>query len=833
MAALPAGAQQEPALERAVDFRADVHPLLQTRCFRCHSGANPKAGVRLDRRPEILGETTGRPLAVPGKSAESRLIHLVAGLVEGEVMPQKGERLSAREVALLRAWIDQGLPWDESLLPSTLLSDHWAFQPIRRPAVPGMTWGRNPVDAFVGEGHRKRGLAPAPEASKRTLIRRLSLDLTGLPPTPEEVAAFVEDASPDAYEKLVERLLASPHYGERWGRHWLDVARYAESEGYESNHPRPYAWRYRDYVVSSFNSDKPFDRFIREQVAGDELEPASDENLVATGFLAAARLSSNEEDKALQRNDVLVDIVNAAGASFLGLTIACAQCHNHKWDPVSQRDYYRLQAFFVKGMPNNLALGDPALWAEFNAKKPLEYEALVQLRQALYEKGRQRFIERAKSKMAPEMLAALALPDEKRTPAQRELFRQADLAFQATPGGYEAAIPQEDKALYNEARKRVDDLKKKMGVEEPQTWGFYSPATSPHAVAVLPSIGFYPLPYEPAELRRATGYLRIRGEVHRRGPAVPPGWPEVLGATPPGAAGERPRTALADWLAGRGNPLTARVWANRVWHYHFGRGLVATPGDFGMRGAAPSHPELLDWLACELIEGGPSTGAPAEPSLGASASTPLGAGWSTKRLHRLIVTSAAYRQAARPHAGNASIDPDNAFLWRWEPRRLEAESIRDSALAASGELDRRPGGAYVAADQADRTLRRSLYLMQRRDGVMAMQSLFDAPTMNESCSGRHVSTVALQPLYLLNSAFMVDRARALAARVRARAGPDRRAQAEAAFELALARPPDEPERRAATDYLESADVEPSDGVSARLVQFCQVVLNLNEFVYID
>ena len=803
---------RQGADRETVDFRRDVYPLLKSRCFECHTGRTSKAGVRLDYRPEILGETNGHPLVVPGRGAESLLLRRVTG-AEGDekVMPPKGKRLTDPEIGLLRAWIDQGLSWDESLLPSTVTSDHWAFQPVRRPVVPRVKnpdWVRTPVDAFVASAHAARGLVPAPEASRRVLIRRLALDLTGLPPEPEEVRRFLTDRSEDATERQVERFLESPRYGERWGRHWLDVARYADSEGYESNHTRPYAWRYRDYVVDSFNRDKPYDRFIREQIAGDEIRPYADENLIATAFLASARLSSNEEDKGMQRNDVLVDVVNATGAALLGLTLKCAQCHSHKFDPISQRDYYRLLGFFAKGQPNNLVLKGRALWKEFNAQKPPEVDALFELRQVLFEKGRQGFIADAKKSMSPEMLAALEVPDGDRTPAEYELARQADLLFQATPGGYERYIPADDKKLYGETKRKLEQLRKKMKVSTPQVWGFYSPATSPTHVDVLPMKAFYPLPYEPEALRRAVPYLLIRGDVHRRGPKLTPGWPAVLGPTPDGIAGKRPRTALADWLTHRDNPLVARVWVNRVWHYHFGRGIVATPGDFGVKGARPTHLGLLDWLAAELMENG----------------------WSTKHVHRLIVNSATYRQSSRGRAPGGKVDPENRFFRRWRPRRLEAETIRDSALAVAGELDRRAGGAFVPQDQAAGSVRRSLYLMQKRDSFPAFQTMFDGPLANESCARRNVSTVALQPLFMLNNPFMVKRARALAGRVTERTAGDLCAQVGQAFELALGRPPGTDEREAGEAFLREA---PAGGARARLVHFCHALLNVNEFVYIE
>ncbi len=360
-----------------VDFRKDVYPLLQKRCFECHEGEKSESGHRLDVRNEILGYSTGDPLAQPGKAAESRIIEHVRSPIPEERMPpvENGEGLTEKEIGLLWAWIDQGLAWDETLLPQPLsTSDHWAFQEIKRPTTPRVNreeWVRSPVDAFIAEKQESSGVRPAEEAAAGALVRRLYLDLTGLPPTPDEVTAFVSDQSPDAYGRLVDRLLDSPHYGEHWARYWLDLSRWGESHGYQHDIPRPYAWRYRDYLISSFNADKPYDRFITEQLAGDELRPYSDENLVATGFLAAARISGNDMDKAAQRNDVLVDIVNATSSAILGLTMECAQCHNHKFDPLSQRDYYRMQAFFVNGQLGNLSL------REAGSPNPTDFEKWV------------------------------------------------------------------------------------------------------------------------------------------------------------------------------------------------------------------------------------------------------------------------------------------------------------------------------------------------------------------------------------------------------------------------------------------------------------------------
>lgn len=725
-----------------VDFARDIYPLLQQHCFRCHEGREAQSGYRLDVRAELLGETNGEPLATPGKSGESRLIKRVAALDAKLRMPPagEGESLSAAQIGTLKDWIDQGLTWDDNLLPPpSPRSEHWAFQPVARPRIPAVErreWLRSPVDAYIAAVHERQRLPPNPAAGRARLWRRVSFDLVGLPPEPEDVDEFVSDETPDALSRRVDRLLASPRYGERWGRHWLDVARWAESEGFESNHMRPYAWRYRDYVVASFNHDLPFDRFLREQLAGDELEPNADEQLVATGFLAAARLSSNEEDKGLQRNAVLVDVVNMVGESVLGLTFGCAQCHNHKFDPITQRDYYRIQALFVNGQPGNLVLRDPVLT---NA-----YESL---------------------------------------------------------------------------KKKIAAIEKDLP-DRPQTWGYYSPATGRTAVEVLPMKGFYPLAYDPDELRRAAAYLLVRGDVHRRGPKVDAGWPTVLELRERGEGQDVARARQAgitrsefvDWLVDPRHPLTARVWANRVWQYHFGRGIVATPGDFGLKGAPPTHPELLDFLAAECLE----------------------RGWSTKHLHRLIVTSSVYGQSSHTQPVGQQRDPANQYWWRFEPRRLEAEAVRDSLLAVAGQLDLGAGGK---SDEEKSSRRRSLYVTQKRDQLPEIQRLFDGASANEACGRRSVSTVSLQPLYLLNGTLAVELSARFADRVRSLAPADSRRQIDLAFRLTLGRPPHAEEDEAARRFLDqaaetsAAEVEGAEWPPWR--QFCQLLLNLNEFVYLE
>jgi hypothetical protein len=781
-------------------FRRDVVPILETRCFSCHRGNDAIASYRLDLRAELLGETTGKPLVKPGDGANSRLLHVVQGKVPNKLMPRKGPRLTEREIDVLRAWIDQGLAWDDKLFPADVKSDHWAFQPIVAPAIPkavNATWIATPVDAFIAAKHRELGLKPAPLADARTLHRRLSLDITGLPPNGSN--------ADETWDFQVEKTLASPHYGERWGRHWLDVARFAESEGYESNHLRLHAWRYRDWVVNAFNRDLPFKDFVRQQLAGDEITPYADEHVIATGFLAAARLSSNEEDRIRQRNDIHVDIVNTTASAFLGLTMSCAQCHNHKFDPITARDYYRFMGFFVKGQPGNLALREPKLWAEYDAKKPQGYDVALSERDSLYALAQERKYDEVRKELSPAQLQALALPREERTLEQDKWAREADLLFQSTAAQFERMLTPDEKKRYDAAKKAVTEMEKWM-VEKPQSFGFYSPSLSPHTISVLPMKGFYPLAFEPKSLAKAKAFLYESGDAHRPAFAVEAGWPSVLGngfSSPKQDKGELSRSALADWLTSDQHPLAARVYVNRIWQHHFGRGLVATPNDFGVKGAPPTHPELLDWLASELLRTG-----------------------STKHIHRLIVRSSVYRQAATGDGANAKRDPDNQYYWRWSPRRLEAEAIRDSFLAVSGELDRTIGGP---SSGDDKSLRRGLYLLQKRDVPPIQQALFDGPiAMTESCAKRQTTTVALQPLYLLNSKFSVERAHALAERVKKEAGDDRARQIAVVYRVALGRTPNARERELGERFFERLAGHPT-----AIDHYCQAIMNLNEFVTIE
>ncbi len=795
-----------------VDFAKEILPLLEERCFGCHTGTEAVSGIRLDARAEILGETNGESLVHFERPDSSRLLIAVRHADPEKRMPRDDEALTEEEISLLTRWVNARLPWDDAALPPPKAPPHWAYQPLRRPAVPPTrdAWVRTPVDAFVAERLAEAGLTPNPPAALEILVRRVALDLMGLPPAALDREEFA--AGRLTWEALIERYLASPRYGERWGRHWLDVVRWAESEGYESNHPRPHAWRYRDYVVDSFNRDRPFDQFLTQQIAGDELPEYSDENLIATGFLAAARISSNEEDKWLQRNDVNVDVVNAVGEAFLGLTWHCAQCHNHKFDPISARDYYSLQAFFVRGQPVDAALRDPELVAEYAELIPPEYEPARKLKQALFDKIRPRIVEQEKSRLTEQEWAAWSKPLAERTPSEELLARRVDLTFQKASGSLEKFIPEEDRTLYDEVKRKVAALEKSCP-PIPQTYAWYSPATSPHRLEVLPALGFYPIPFDETYYRELQTYLMVRGDVHNIGPVVKPDVPAILRERLPlNTASETPtRRDLARWMTDPRHPLTARVWVNRIWQFHFGTGLVETPGDFGVNGARPTHPELLDWLACELIDNG----------------------WRTKHVHRLILHSAAYRFSTAARDEAVAADPENRWLWRFDPRRLEVEAIRDSMLAVSGRLDESLGGPSVPEDQREASTRRSLYLFQKRGKPTAMLNLFDGPNeAAESCGRRILSTSPLQSLYLLNDQFTLECARAIAADVTSIEG-DSPARIAIVFQRILGRVPSPGEVGVSLRLLEQVADRAAEESESPWTLLCQALLNTSEFVYLE
>jgi len=788
------------AVERKVSFEKDVIPILRRSCFDCHQGGNPESGVRLDYHAKLLGESDGIPLVLVGQSGASRLIEVVAGQDSQKQMPPKdySEKLSDEEIGILRAWIDQGASWDEDLLPNpnrVAAQQHWAFQAIRRPAIPDAEFltkdnaedkalgalTTNPIDAFIARQHEQEGVFASPRANRATLIRRLYLVLHGMPPTSEQLTAHLNEGG--SWSKIVEDILSSPHYGERMARHWLDSARWAESEGYAQNNARPHAWRYRDYVINSFNHDTSYAHFLRQQIAGDEMEPYSDENLIATGFLAAARISADDLHFYRAENDMYTDIVNTLSRSILGLTIGCARCHDHKFDPITQRDFYRLKAFFTKGFPGNLVLND--------AKHPESVHQIAGDLLAFDLQVRKRVLSTGFEKEPEEVRNLLTSSESSRTLQQEREFRPHRTRMNIQIAGCNSFRIMEDE------QKRLDELRSQLDevIEATtQTWGFYSPVTSPHSVSTLPMAGNFPLMHDRDRFLDQRDYLLARGQIFETVATVTPSWPEALGISPAITTDKPTRTMLANWLTSKENPLTARVWVNRIWQMHFGRGLVETPGNFGVQGSPPSHPELLDWLASELMEHK----------------------WSTKHIHQLIVCSQTWQQRT------AILDAQNkpalpSLLTVWPRRRLEAEAIRDSLLLTSGELDRTIGGISVPTDQESDSLRRAMYLFQERDKPPQLQELFDGPTsLSEACLQRQVSTSALQSLYLLNNRFAQDRALALAARIYKIAGDDLQKQTETAFRYVMGRLPDTEELKTSLEFLKQFQMQEPELLTSRL-----------------
>jgi hypothetical protein len=761
-----------------VDFLRDIQPIFAARCVSCHGSTKQQSGLRLDRRAAALQGGNSGAVIVPGKSAASRLYQVVAGLDRDTKMPPSGKPLTAAEVQRLRDWIDQGAHWpaDTDTASTAPGATHWAFRAPQRPTPPPVrnaAWVRNPIDAFILARLEAQQIAPSPEADRATLIRRLSLDLTGLPPTPAEVDAFLADKSSDAYEKVVDRLLASPHYGERWGRHWLDAARYADSNGFSIDSARS-IWKYRDWVIAALNRDLPFDRFTVEQIAGDLLPGATTEQKVATGF--QRNTLTNEEggtDREQFRVEAVVDRVNTLGTVYLGLTVGCAQCHDHKYDPISQREYYQLFAFYNNADESTLTLAPPA---EVETQKKLRTELTLLERkltahktdfakkQPAWEKG---LTDDARGKLSADVRAALAVPEPKRNAAQKKL---ATTAYLKT----DTALP----ALEQE----VTALKKN--------------------VVVLPTT----LVLQERPTPRVTN-IHLRGDFLRKGVPVTPTVPAALHALP--QVKNPTRLDLARWLVDAQNPLTARVTVNRMWQHHFGRGLVETENDFGTRGAAPTHPELLDWLATEFV-------LPSPPRGGEGSGV---RGWSLKALHKLIVTSATYRQSSRQRPELHESDPQNRLLARQNRLRLEAEIIRDEALAASGLFVPTIGGPSVfppqpagadAFTQANKNwkaaigpdrFRRGMYTHFWRSAPHPALTVFDAPDSTTTCTRRSRSNTPLQALTLANDQAFFEFAQGLAARVLKECGGGDAERLRHAFRLCLAREPSAAEARVLGDYL--------------------------------
>jgi hypothetical protein len=730
----------------------------------------------------------------------------------------------------------------------------WAFKlPVQAPVPSVSTAFDNPIDRFLERTRQTKGLDRAPRAPRLTLLRRAYLDLVGLPPSPAEAAAFLADTSPDAWEKLIDTLLASPHYGERWGRHWLDVARYADSSGFEQDYDRPNAWRYRDYVIRAFNQDKPYDVFLKEQIAGDELDTTTDETFIATGFLRAGpRVAFREKDNPERRYEYLDDLIATTGRGVLGLTVQCARCHNHKFDPIPQRDYYSLVATFFGYVETTHPLV-PRAEADAYEKKLRDIEARqaplkaeVKKIEAPYEAK----LRQESYKKFPEgVQRAIAKPEGERTPGEQLLAQQVIEGAAVGRREIDRIMTPDDAARKKAVADRIAALDKEkpkpIPVAEIVTDGDYRFAPDGEGDEVIgcpkcritDATGTF-LHDGPGKYEAPPSYFLIRGDPNAKGSVMKPGF--VTAATygnppieiPPadGRTSGR-RRALAEWLVSPQNPLTARVIVNRIWHHHFGRGIVATLDNFGKMGDAPTHPELLDYLAVEFMKGGGRG-----PQRGSRDGVP----WSIKRMHRLIMTSEAYRMAsAFENAADREKDPQNQYLWRFRAQRLDAEVVRDSILAASGGINLTIGGPPVfpplpkelmteanhgiwktQTDGPD-VWRRSVYVYRKRGLAFPMFQVFDLPEQNVASAARYVSTVPTQALTLLNDAFVLRHAQLFAERVKSEAGDDPARQIDLAYRIALTRPPSQTELAIAWDATRTGS----------LVDFTHVLLNVNEFVY--
>ena len=719
----------------------------------------------------------------------------------------------------------------QSCLSDGAEGSHWAYiNPVKPlpPSVHDAKWVQNETDNFILKNLEDRGLSPAAEATRRVLIRRLYFDVIGLPPSPEQVNAFADDPSPEAYEHLVDRLLADPHYGERWGRHWLDLARYADTNGFEGDKEFPTAWRYRSYVVDAFNNDKPYDEFIKEQIAGDEFvwtsavvqPPPPPERVVAMAFLRLAPFEGGSPEAG--RDNILTDMTNTASSVFLGLTVGCAKCHDHKYDSIPQKDFYRMKAFFASVQMNKEGTES----AEFY--RPGEKEKFQKLR-AGYKKELESTEEELNEYREP-LLARLAERWKQEKPPKTREPNTADLDFAVNNDNCNQnsdfdktnrLLSPEEETHYLELSARIKRYERAIDRVEPGALSVRNMEGPPFG------------PNVPAT------FVQIRGEPHNLGERVEPGFLSCITGNFEPAKLQKNRFAsqpshgrrmtLAKWIASPDNPLTARVMVNRIWQHHFGRGIVDSPSNFGENGSRPTHPELLDWLAHRFIE----------------------EKWSIKAMHRLILNSSTYRQSSWRNASSKKVaaeaerlDPDNRWLWRFPRRRLDAEEIRDSVLAVSGRLNREMGGLPIypplpedlgntqnvkglnrwETSEGPEADRRSIYIFQRRSLSFPFLATLDAPVPNTSCARRTVSTTPLQALTLYNSEFINQQAKYFAARVKKEAGPDVKEQIERAFELAYCHKPSQSEIDRAAPLLDGPDT---------LARLCRVLFNTTEFVYVD
>ena len=930
-----------------VDFGRQIQPILAKRCYACHGPDKAEGGLRLNNKEAAFAKLESGEHAITAKDvAKSELLKRVTSREEGVQMPPEGAPLTDSQIELLRRWIEQGAEWKE----------HWAFiapQPQQPPTVKDAKWVANPIDSFILSKLEQKGLTPALPADKTALLRRVTYDLTGLPPTPAEVETFLADNSTGAYEKVVDRLLQSPHYGEKWARHWLDVVRYADTNSFERDGPKPNAWRYRDYVIRSFNSDKPYDQFVREQLAGDELPTVTSDSIIATGFYRLGLWDDEPADRLLALYDGFDDIITTTSQAFLGLTVNCARCHDHKIDPIPQRDYYSLLAFFQGITPNGnpnpnveravfendaareayearlkahqeklnvtqasvtaieKEFRDRVSKAEQQADNPdmdeLEYrfyrdtwqklpkfdelkaETVAKLEQGFFDISPATrefsfgfvFVGTLKVPADGEYRFELDSDDGSRLTVDGKMIAEHDGIhgtgspkigkatlkqgrvpirvdyFQGATGGkgllvkwsgpgfeqrYLSSTTEEGEPIGNRRAKKKDfnqlikqrgpDVLGKAKFEEYQSQTKQLEELKQKKVEADYALCVTEIGPNPPDT-----FLLKRGNPQAQGDKVVPAFQSVIGGglptipqPLPGAKTSGRRLALANWIASPDNRLTARVMVNRLWQHHFGRGIVRSPNNVGLLGDSPTHPELLDWLAAKFVEGG----------------------WHMKPLHKLIVMSNTYRMSSQGNAAALAKDPLNQLFWRYDMRRLGAEELRDSLLAVTGQLNREmygpgiypeisdevkagqsnPGSGWGNSSPEDRT-RRSIYVHVKRSLVLPILADFDVADTDTSCAARFATTQPTQALGMLNGKFLNDQAAEFAKRLRKEAGDKVEAQVTLAYRLALSHEPDKALVQRGLKLIDALQTKHGQTAEQAVNQFCLMVLNLNEFVYLD
>ncbi len=776
-----------------VDFASQIQPILAKRCYSCHGPDVHEGTVRFDKRDTLLVQAdSGQIAIVPGKTAESEMIRRIVA-DDHTRMPPDGKPLTKSEVEALTSWIQSGAEYKK----------HWSFQPLTSPALPRVKHTADafePLDLFVLQKLEKAGLQWVSQADPTTLVRRVYLDITGLPPSPEQLSSWTQDWNEFSYQRLIDQLLADPSFGERWARMWLDVVRYAESNSFERDNPKPNAWRYRDYVIQAFNSDKPYSQFIREQIAGDELDQVTQESLIATGYYRLGLWDDEPADPLQARFDEYDDLVTTTGQAFLALTVNCARCHDHKIDPISQKDYYSMVAF-MRDVTSYADRGDQAS----NNQLDLEPHLAAQHKET---DAKIRTLERNMRKMEQEAITKMPAPDQRATEGDGR-----------------------DKVLKEKLQSFMDE----------STWTEYSSMKQEHQQALshkksLPSrvmtLGLAKLDAKPP-----TTFVLNRGSPQNEGPPVEPAFPELLGGgspvlptMPEGAKSAGRRRLLADWLASDENWMTARVIVNRIWLHYFGRGIVRSPNNFGLMGDPPTHPEMLDYLAGELIR----------------------SGWSLKHIHRTILLSSTYRRSSESLAKSLELDPTNNLFWRQNLKRLSAEQVRDSVLSVTGQLNHEQSGppmyptlsAEVLASQSQpgknwerssiaQQARRSVYVHVKRSLPVPMLSVFDFPETDTSCEARFLTVQPGQALTMLNSQWMQEQAQHLLDRVTQEVGSDLRKQASRCLELVGSKSAAQADIDELVSLVERLKTKEGQSEAIARRNMALVALNLNQFIFVD